>query len=86
MKHIQDVIVEHKIPPNFTLNTDETGLFYGQGASNQWVPGGQTKGGIRGTSAHSTMKSRFTAAMTGSGVGELLQQHLIMACTVGKAD
>eukprot|EP00961_Rhodomonas_salina_P064599 869230-Rhodomonas_salina.1 len=24
--------------------------------------------------------------MTGSGMGELLPQHLIMACTVGKAD
>mmetsp|Transcript_40065 Transcript_40065/g.94170 ORF Transcript_40065/g.94170 Transcript_40065/m.94170 type:complete len:89 (+) Transcript_40065:272-538(+) len=49
MAEIQKVIVENKIPPKFTLNTDETGLFYGQGARNQWVQEGQTKGGIRGT-------------------------------------
>eukprot|EP00961_Rhodomonas_salina_P044032 591265-Rhodomonas_salina.2 len=86
MQQIQKVIVENKIPPKFTLNTDETGLFYGQGQHNQWVPIGQTKGWIRGTAAHSTMKNSFTSAMTGNSNWDLLPQHLIMACTVGKAD
>eukprot|EP00961_Rhodomonas_salina_P270021 3648049-Rhodomonas_salina.2 len=61
-------------------------MFYCQGPKSQWVPEGQTKGGIRASAAHSTMKNRFTAALTGSGEGDLLAQYLIMACTVGKAD
>eukprot|EP00961_Rhodomonas_salina_P140583 1891682-Rhodomonas_salina.1 len=86
MQKIQQCITDNKIPVKFTLNTDETGMFYCQGLKSQWVPQGQTAGGIRASAAHSTMKSRFTAALTGAGTGDLLVQYLIMACTVGKAD
>eukprot|EP00961_Rhodomonas_salina_P121603 1637249-Rhodomonas_salina.1 len=86
MERCQAIIRENQIAPKFTLNTDETGVFYGQGQRNQWVPEGQTKGGIRGTAAHSTMKNQFTANLTGSGEGNLLPEFLIIACTVGKPD
>eukprot|EP00961_Rhodomonas_salina_P128347 1729633-Rhodomonas_salina.1 len=81
MQRMQRIITENKITLKFTLNTDETGLFYGQGLKNQWVPDGQKRGGIRATSAYSTMKVRFTAALTGSGEGDLLPQMNIVACT-----
>eukprot|EP00961_Rhodomonas_salina_P011980 160883-Rhodomonas_salina.1 len=49
MERCQAIICENHIALKFTLNTDETGVFYGQGPRNQWVPEGKTKGGIRGT-------------------------------------
>ena len=86
MARMQAIITENKISPKFTLNTDETGVFYGQGPRNHYVPIGNTKGGIRGNAAHSTMKTRFTASITGSAEGDLLPEYLIIACSVAKPD
>eukprot|EP00961_Rhodomonas_salina_P253823 3430256-Rhodomonas_salina.1 len=34
LQGMQQIITENKIAPKFTLNTDKTGLFYGQGPKN----------------------------------------------------
>ena len=86
MEGIQRTIVENRIPPKFTLNTDETGVFYGQGPKLQWVPEGSTHGGVRASQAFSDMKDRFTANLTGSGEGDLLPEFQIIYCSVSKPD
>eukprot|EP00961_Rhodomonas_salina_P033931 456539-Rhodomonas_salina.1 len=58
LQGMQQIITENKIALKFTLNTNETGLFCGQGPKNQWVPDGQKQGGIRATSAYSSMKAQ----------------------------
>ena len=86
MKKMQNTIEENKIPPKFTLSSDETGVFYGQGPKYQWVPVGWTAGGTLATLDHGDLKNRFTDCLTGNGEGDLLPSFKVIHCSVAKAD
>lgn len=82
LKEIQKVLVEGKFERAQILNSDETGIFYGEKPKNQYVPGDAK----RASCPESDDKARFTSMLFGSAAGKMGPTYNIVKCNSAKAD
>ena len=77
MQEIQGAIVEKGYTLAQILNSDETGIFYGEKPKNQYVP----SDAMRASTPETDDKARFTAMLFGSSAGEMGKTYSIVKCS-----
>ena len=77
MKVIQNIIQVKGYTKAQILNSDETGLFYGEKPKNQYVP----PDAARASTPETDDKARFTAMLFGSAAGKMGKSYNIIKCS-----
>ena len=82
LQDIQSTIMKGEYTPDEVGNGDETGIFFGAGPKNQYVPGEAR----RGTMPASDEKARFTDFLWGDSAGDMGEVFSIIKCTAKGPD